>query len=492
MALSYVIYEGDGVEDEYSFTNISLLDDDIVTYASQLRVYVDGVLKTLTTDYTVDVANNKITFVAGSIPLAGTEVKIQRFSKSDGRYITYTNSTNITASILNTDADHLFHLAQEALDLRDNAITLNTDDEYNANNKIITNLAPAVGSSDAVNLGQLNAAVTGGLPATLGNQGYFTKTHTTGDSLVITLPTGMSGLSASDINVFVNGSKKIPTTDYTVSGNTLTLLSTPTNGHVIQVTWAKGTVPATFAVGELDTDMYKDMSVTAAKIDAETATTNHVLRVTNSPLAGNVGFGTIPASVISDFDTQVRTNRLDQMAAPLNSVAMGSQKITGLAVPTAANDAVPKTYLDTNYFQIRTYTVPYTSIAAATTSGTQAKQYTLNHNLTTVHKVHLMIPLQNGTTGTLYLPYTCSIPVNTTLGEMYAGPYLAYYAQASNMTLRVKMAISSGSIAFTVLSSVANTISSAASTGVPAQATTITGHPEGLLSRDWVIQLEGV
>jgi hypothetical protein len=56
--------------------------------------------------------------------------------------------------------------------------------------------------------------------------------------------------------------------------------------------------------------------------------------------------GTQAASTISDFDTQVRTNRLDQMAAPTASVAMGSQKITGLLDPTSDQDAATKAYVD--------------------------------------------------------------------------------------------------------------------------------------------------
>lgn len=56
--------------------------------------------------------------------------------------------------------------------------------------------------------------------------------------------------------------------------------------------------------------------------------------------------GTQLASTVSDFNTAVRTNRLDQMATPTASVAMGSQKITGLATPTAATDAVTKAYAD--------------------------------------------------------------------------------------------------------------------------------------------------
>lgn len=56
--------------------------------------------------------------------------------------------------------------------------------------------------------------------------------------------------------------------------------------------------------------------------------------------------GTQTASTISDFDTQVRTNRLDQLAAPTASVSLNSQKITSLATPTDANDATNKSYVD--------------------------------------------------------------------------------------------------------------------------------------------------
>lgn len=55
---------------------------------------------------------------------------------------------------------------------------------------------------------------------------------------------------------------------------------------------------------------------------------------------------TLTAAKISDFDTQVRTNRLDQMAAPTASVSLNSQKITNLATPTADSDAATKGYVD--------------------------------------------------------------------------------------------------------------------------------------------------
>ena len=49
--------------------------------------------------------------------------------------------------------------------------------------------------------------------------------------------------------------------------------------------------------------------------------------------------GSLTASRISDFDTQVRTSRLNQMTAPNADVAFGGFKITGLADGVAGTDA---------------------------------------------------------------------------------------------------------------------------------------------------------
>jgi len=78
-----------------------------------------------------------------------------------------------------------------------------------------------------------------------------------------------------------------------------------------------------------------DGTITAAKLTADPfARANHT--------------GTQLAATVSDFDTQVRTSRLDQMAAPTGSVSLNSQKITNLATPTSNTDASTKAYVDTS------------------------------------------------------------------------------------------------------------------------------------------------
>jgi hypothetical protein len=103
-------------------------------------------------------------------------------------------------------------------------------------------------------------------------------------------------------------------------------------------------------------------------IDADTVDGNHASYL----LARANHSGTQAASTISDFDTQVRTSRLDQMAVPTASVSLNSQKITNLAAPSASTDAVNKDYVDNNSQGIR----PKASVVAAsignlTLSGAQ-------------------------------------------------------------------------------------------------------------------------
>jgi hypothetical protein len=95
-------------------------------------------------------------------------------------------------------------------------------------------------------------------------------------------------------------------------------------------------------------------------------------KLASDPLARANHTGTQAASTISDLATTVQAYRLDQFAAPTSSLALNSQKITGLADPTSAQDAATKAYVDA----VKTGLDVKDSVRVATTanitlSGTQ-------------------------------------------------------------------------------------------------------------------------
>src|SRR5262245_57603746 len=56
--------------------------------------------------------------------------------------------------------------------------------------------------------------------------------------------------------------------------------------------------------------------------------------------------GTQLAATISDFDAQVRTSRLDQMAAPTADVSFNNHRAVALLDPAISSDAATKGYVD--------------------------------------------------------------------------------------------------------------------------------------------------
>jgi hypothetical protein len=68
-------------------------------------------------------------------------------------------------------------------------------------------------------------------------------------------------------------------------------------------------------------------------------------KLATDPLARANHTGTQLASTVSNFDTQVRTSKVTDLAAPTSSFSMNSQKITNLANPVDNGDAVSLGYL---------------------------------------------------------------------------------------------------------------------------------------------------
>jgi hypothetical protein len=80
----------------------------------------------------------------------------------------------------------------------------------------------------------------------------------------------------------------------------------------------------------------------------KTLTTPTIASFTNATHnhTNSAGGGTLTSSAITDFNTQVRTSKVTDLAVPTTAFSMNSQKITNLATPTDATDAATKAYVD--------------------------------------------------------------------------------------------------------------------------------------------------
>lgn len=180
--------------------------------------------------------------------------------------------------------------------------------------------APIVSSGGASPTISIDAATT----STPGSMSAADKTKldaatnsNTNSTLVMRDASG--NFSAGTITATLSGSATTCTTVPALTGNVTT------NGSTNATTIASGVIT-------------NSMINASAAIDLSKLATNPLARANHT--------GTQAASTISDFDTQVRTSRLDQMAAATSAVSLNSQRITNLAAPQNDNDAVNKAYAD--------------------------------------------------------------------------------------------------------------------------------------------------
>ena len=112
----------------------------------------------------------------------------------------------------------------------------------------------------------------------------------------------------------------------------------------------------------VNADVNASAAIAASKIAGTAITAADTGTVTNTMLAGSIDNGKLAtdplaranhtgtqlASTVSNFDTQVRTSKVTDLAVPTGSFSMNSQKITDLATPTLSTDASTKAYVDTS------------------------------------------------------------------------------------------------------------------------------------------------
>jgi hypothetical protein len=141
MAYAINFYTGNGAQTTYSVTFPYISQSDV-------EVKVNNVTKTLGTDYTFPTSST-INFTTA--PANGLVIKFTRTSNRAARLVDYQDGSTITEAILDQDSNQMFYMAQEAIDITENTIALDNDDKYDADNKVIKNLASPVNDTDAVN-----------------------------------------------------------------------------------------------------------------------------------------------------------------------------------------------------------------------------------------------------------------------------------------------------------------------------------------------------
>jgi hypothetical protein len=180
---------------------------------------------------------------------------------------------------------------------------------------------------------------------TIPNSATLVKTSDTGTV------TSTMILDGTIVDADINSSAAIAATK--ISGTAITAADT---GTVTSTMIANGTIVnadinASAAIAKTKLDLggtitsadLVDGTIVASDIADGTIT---AAKMVTDPYARANHTGTQTASTISNFDTQVRTSTLNQMAAPTTSLSMNSQKITSLATPTDATDASTKAYVD--------------------------------------------------------------------------------------------------------------------------------------------------
>ena len=166
----------------------------------------------------------------------------------------------------------------------------------------------------------------------------------------VTLTTSIA--TGAIVNADVNASANIAATKIAGTAITAADTGTVTSTMIANDTIVNADINSAAAIAYSKLNI--NQSITSADIvngaiindDINASAAIALSKLATDPLARANHTGTQTASTVSDFDTQVRTSRLDQMAAPTAAVSANSQKITNLASPVDNGDAVSLGYLN--------------------------------------------------------------------------------------------------------------------------------------------------
>ena len=202
--------------------------------------------------------------------------------------------------------------------------------------------APTITGAGTI-AGTFTGNLTGNVTGTVsGNAGTVTNGVYTTDTGTVT-----STMIANDtiVNADINSAAAIAYSKLNLAGSITS--ADIANGAIVDadVNSSAGIAYSKLSLGGAITSAdLVDGTIVNSDINASAAIA--LSKLATDPLARANHTGTQTASTVSDFDTQVRTSKVTDLAAPTGSFSMNSQKITSLATPTTGTDASTKAYVD--------------------------------------------------------------------------------------------------------------------------------------------------
>lgn len=344
---SYIEYTATGAQTVFAIPFPFLSDSTLVHVydntdgLSAATEYTQGV------DFTISGTN--VTF--GVAPAADTVILVRRITPLTQATDYPEGGGAFPATSHENALDKLTLICQELrdkltlgdLDL-ERFMQLSADGEYwEGSSNRIGNVGSAEEGTDAVNLNDVQALITGGTVTSLG---AFTLFEFTGDGSTTEFTTTLqSVVSAASLLVYfvggliqdsapTGGSYTIDNTGNPLTGTKVVFGTAPGSGVKIRVLAPTGTVLSTLAAITLSDSNFASGTIDPVMLSDGTNGQALMWR------SGTAQWDEIAGADIADLDAVISAYQLSDFAAPTSDVSMGSNRIFSLADGINLHDAV--------------------------------------------------------------------------------------------------------------------------------------------------------